>query len=486
MSSSLAVAYRPRRFADVAGQAHIRAALTSSIRTGNIPHQLLLAGGSGLGKTTMARLFAAALFCPQRTGDGDACGSCESCLQVTGPGSTHPDVIELDAASYGGKDDIRDIAAKAALLPMRASHKLYIIDEAHGLSGAGAQAFLRLLEEPPAHVIFALATTDAHKLPSALRGRCLQLEVLPLTNDDLLANLARVAVGRGWVLPTSCAQACIDATDPALGVRGTVMSLEKIAPLLSDAHAPDESLVGAILGVATHTSLASISDAVIAGNPGAALIALDAATSSGSARGVHDQLVRWARARLLAAARAGQGTATAFDAFELLVTCGTHPGALEVAVVQAAGVPVPRAGVTTTAPPGPAASPGAAHTAVAGRPVASPVAARTAPTQAPHVAAARPTQAQPGPAPRAGARPGERRELLALPDPRLVALLNALSKVAPAAAAVVRRGQVFAQGGSLSISLGPDLHPRAQRAGLGPALEALRAASVVDACWENQ
>jgi len=480
------VAYRPRRFADVAGQAHIRAALTSSIRTGNIPHQLLLAGGSGLGKTTMARLFAAALFCPQRTDDGDACGSCESCLQVTGPGSTHPDVIELDAASYGGKDDIRDIAAKAALLPMRASHKLYIIDEAHGLSGPGAQAFLRLLEEPPAHVIFALATTDAHKLPSALRGRCLQLEVLPLTNADLLANLARVAAGRGWVLPASCAQACIDATDPALGVRGTVMSLEKIAPLLSDAHAPDESLVGAILGVATHANLALVTDAVIAGNPAGALIALDAAMSSGSARGVRDQLVRWARARLLAAARTGHGTATAFDAFELLVTCGTHPGALEVAVVQAAGVPALRGGGGMTTAPAAAAPPAAVRPATAQAPhVAAPRPTQTQPATPP-TAAPRPAQTQPAPSPQAGSHPGGHRELLTLPDPRLVALLNALGKVAPAAAAVVRRGEVFAQGGSLSISLGPDLHPRAQRAGLGPALKSLRAASVVDAAWENQ
>ena len=527
MSTSLAVAYRPRRFADVAGQGHIRAALTNAIRTGNIPHQLLLSGGSGLGKTTLARLFAAALFCPHRGADGDACGACESCLQVTGPGSLHPDVIELDAASYGGKDDIRDIAAKAALSPMRASHKLYIIDEAHGLTGAGAQAFLRLLEEPPAHVIFALATTDAHKLPAALRGRCLQLEVAPLTNTDLLDNLGRVAAGRGWNLPTAVAQACIDATDPALGVRGTVMSLEKIAALMGADGAPDETLVGAILGVATHTRLVSVTAAITAGDTPGALVALDGALLSGSVRGVHGQLVRWARTHLMVAARTRTDVRAAFSTFELLVSAGGHPGGLEVAVARAATLNAPQTAgpssrvllddeqvhqvlrlVEDLRAAGKTVGlldevhrrlvdatwlkrddltesleqmrAGAAEAVTKAAPTLGTPAAVRATVTPPTPASVNPAQARSRPPTQAPAG-----ELLILPDLRLVALLNALSKHAPGAAAVVRRGTVFANGPVLTIALSPDLATRAHRAGLSDALESLRAAGGVDARWER-
>lgn len=243
----LAVRYRPRSFADLVGQRHVVAVLRQAVRSGNPPRQVLFSGGSGLGKTTVARIFAAALNC-ERPIDGDACGECDSCLDVTFPGRSHPDVIELDAASNGGKDEVNSIASRAALAPMRSRFKVYIIDEAHGLSRPGAEAFLKLLEEPPPHVIFLLATTDPQKMLATNRGRCLQLELAEPTESELVGNVLRIARAEEWQLPEWVATEVVRSTDHRLGVRGTVMSLAKLEPLLSSGSAPTAEEVAALLG----------------------------------------------------------------------------------------------------------------------------------------------------------------------------------------------------------------------------------------------
>ena len=228
--------HRPRTFADLVGQQHVTSVLSHAIEAGTLPQQLLFVGGSGLGKTTVARITAAALLCqdPVRASGVDACGQCRSCsdiFAIEGPG--HPDVVELDAASNGGKDEIRSLAERSSLASSRGGMKVYIIDEAHALSGAGGSALLKLLEEPPAHVVFMLASTDPQKILKPNRGRCTEFALLRPSEQVMADNLVRVACSEGWTLLPEVAQLVVTTTDPDLGVRGTLMSLEKLAPSLS-------------------------------------------------------------------------------------------------------------------------------------------------------------------------------------------------------------------------------------------------------------
>ena len=246
--TGLATKHRPRRLADLVGQRHVTTVLQKALLAKRVPHQLLFSGGSGLGKTTVARVVAAALLCldPQ---EGDACGICESCLDIFEPNRTHPDVVEFDAASNGQKEQIRELASRAMTSPVRGEYRVYIIDEAHGLSQGGGQAFLKLLEEPPAHVVFMLATTDPDKMLKTNRGRCVEFELSRPNEDDLATHLMHVAESEQWSLPLQSATAIVNATDPALGVRGLLMTLEKLSEALSwgDALSIDE--VTALLGL---------------------------------------------------------------------------------------------------------------------------------------------------------------------------------------------------------------------------------------------
>jgi DNA polymerase III subunit gamma/tau len=230
---------------------------------------------------------------------GDACGICESCLDITVPGRVHPDVIEFDAASNGGKDEIRAIAERAIIMPLRGQKKIYIIDEAHGLSGPGGQAFLKLLEEPPAHVIFMLATTDPEKMLATNRGRCTEYELLTPTNDEMATNLLRVAGAEGWPLSEVAALAIVESSDPALGVRATLMSLEKLSAALDDGEALSPDDVTTILHSTSRPSIGSLIAAIESGEATAAFEALGLAKETSTDFAIFDALILWARIKLL-------------------------------------------------------------------------------------------------------------------------------------------------------------------------------------------
>ena len=293
MSVSLATKFRPASLSQVVGQKHATSVLLASLKRNSLPQQILFSGGSGLGKTTLARCVAAALLCLDPK-DGDACRVCESCLDISDPSRTHPDVIEFDAASNGQKDQIRELAARAQVAPVRSQHRVYIIDEAHGLSRDGGQAFLKLLEEPPPHVIFMLATTDPEKMLRTNRSRCVEFSLSRPTDRELAEHLVRVAEGVSLTLSIDVAMFLVKNTDDALGVRGLLMSLEKISSMLSWGIAPDISEVASILGLPPSGKIKDLLSAIDSADRAQALSVLDSIRS-----GVSEAMIRHALSQAL-------------------------------------------------------------------------------------------------------------------------------------------------------------------------------------------
>lgn len=329
---NLAARYRPRRFAELVGQRHVAAVLAGAVRSGRFPQQLLLTGGSGLGKTTVARIASAAQLCESASEtSGDACGECDTCRSILA--QTHPDVIELDAASHGGKDEILELTGRAHTLPLLAKYKVYIIDEVHALSGAGMQAFLKLLEEPPAHVLFMLATTNPEKLSSraggagTIRGRCLELELIPPGQEELAQNLLRIARAEGWRLTLPQAEQIAASANSELGVRGTVNMLARLSGHLSGGEELSDDTIAALLGTVPAGLLTHLTEAIRAGDLSDAFETLDQLRRSASEGSVRDALARWARKELGEALAGERAVAPSIPLgrLEAVLTCPPGP-----------------------------------------------------------------------------------------------------------------------------------------------------------------
>ena len=298
MTISLASKSRPARLSEVVGQRHATSVLLKALQKGALPQQILFSGGSGLGKTTLARCVAAALLCESPV-DGDSCGACQSCLDISTPSRIHPDVVEFDAASNGQKEQIKDLATRAQTAPQRGTHRVYIIDEAHGLSREGGQAFLKLLEEPPPHVIFMLATTDPEKMLRTNRSRCVEFELTRPTDKELAEHLVRVATQEGLALSLASAEMLVETNDPNLGVRGLLMTLEKISPALSWGVAPSDDEVATMLGVPPTAKMDALLKAVDEQDKASVLNILDKLRSASSDDALKRSLTSALRRRLL-------------------------------------------------------------------------------------------------------------------------------------------------------------------------------------------
>src|SRR5947209_9866748 len=188
--------YRSQTFADLVGQDAASRALQGAIISGRVAHAYLFSGSRGTGKTSAARLLAKALNCTGRSRDSaEPCNKCQSCVEMTAGSAL--DLIEIDAASNRGIDEIRDLREKVNLAPALGPKKVYIIDEAHMLTEPAFNALLKTLEEPPGHVVFVLCTTDAQKIPLTVIGRCQQFVFRRFNDEQVVARLRDIAEQEG-------------------------------------------------------------------------------------------------------------------------------------------------------------------------------------------------------------------------------------------------------------------------------------------------
>ena len=255
--------WRPQRFADVVGQQPIVTALQNQIAAGRIGHAYLFTGTRGTGKTTCAKIFAKAVNCLDHTSP-DPCCECEICKGIDS--GSIMDIIEMDAASNNGVDDIRDLRDEVAYLPSVCRYKVYIIDEVHMLSTQAFNALLKTMEEPPEHVIFILATTEVQKVPITILSRCQRYDFARITAQDIAGRLTYVAGQEKIELEPGAAQLIGRLADGAM--RDALSILDTCAGV--DNHV-DEALVRRMAGVTDRGYLFEISDAIAAKDSVAAL-----------------------------------------------------------------------------------------------------------------------------------------------------------------------------------------------------------------------
>ena len=270
----LARKWRPRSFGELVGQAHVVAALTNALARGQLHHAWLLTGTRGVGKTTLARILAKSLNC--ETGvTATPCGVCGACTAIDA--GRFVDLLELDAASNTGVDNMRDILDSARYAPTVGRYKVYLIDEVHMLSKGAFNSMLKTLEEPPEHVKFVLATTDPQKIPVTVLSRCLQLNLKPLPSAAIEIRLAHIA-GAESIAHDESALARI--------ARGAQGSLRDALSLLDQAIAHGggevrDSDVRAMLGVVDRDHIYRIVDALLARDGTALLAEADAIAAAG-------------------------------------------------------------------------------------------------------------------------------------------------------------------------------------------------------------
>ncbi len=261
----LARKYRPQTFADLVGQEHVTRTLTNAIKLGRIAHGYLFTGTRGVGKTTVARIFAKALNC-ETAGrpTPEPCGECRSCREIAA--SNSPDVFEIDAASNTGVDDMRELRENVKYMPSRGRYKVYIIDEVHMLSKNAFNALLKTLEEPPPHVVFLFATTEPHKIPDTVLSRTQQFEFKMIPLGEIAAYLKKLMDAEQ--LAVSADVLMLVARKAAGSVRDALSYMDQV---LSFGHERPLAEIAEALGAVDRQALLDISAAVLAADPVAVL-----------------------------------------------------------------------------------------------------------------------------------------------------------------------------------------------------------------------
>ncbi len=284
--------YRSKTFDDIIGQEPIVTTLTNQIKLGRIGHAYLFTGSRGVGKTSCARIFARAVNCENPI-NGSPCGKCAACKALDAADCV--DIIEMDAASNNGVDDAREIREKVKYMPVSCRYKVYIIDEAHMLTGGAFNALLKTIEEPPEHVIFILATTEPQKLPQTILSRCLRFDFKLVPMDVLSAHIARVYDAEGIKYTKDAAEEIA-----RLG-EGSVRDALSVADMLaSAADVITPEVVRNLTGAGDGEAIAELYDSAAVRDIGGCLKAVDALAASGkSMAAVCRQLNVYARNTLV-------------------------------------------------------------------------------------------------------------------------------------------------------------------------------------------
>lgn len=255
--------YRPRVFSDVYGQDHVTSTLENEIKNGRIAHAYLFTGSRGTGKTTCAKILAKAVNC-ENSVNGEPCNECEVCKGLDN--GTIYDVVEIDAASNNGVDNIRDLREEANYTPSRGKYRVYIIDEVHMLSTGAFNALLKTLEEPPAHVIFILATTEVHKLPATILSRCQRFDFKRIQPETMAIRLKQVADLEGLTVDDDAAVLIARIADGAL--RDGLSILDQCA---GRSKVIDSKLVSEVAGLAGREAMYQLSNCIANKNSNTAM-----------------------------------------------------------------------------------------------------------------------------------------------------------------------------------------------------------------------
>lgn len=266
--------WRPQVFEDVVEQEHVVKTLRNSVTTGRISHAYLFCGTRGTGKTTMAHIFSRAINCLHPV-NGDPCNECEICKGILS--GSILDVVEIDAASNNSVDNVREIRDEVIYSPSQAKYKVYIIDEVHMLSSGAFNALLKTLEEPPAHVVFILATTEPHKLPATILSRCQRFDFRRITSDSIIGRLQKIAGAGGVTLQEDAARLIARMSEGAL--RDAITILDQCISMGNSEVSYNDVI--SVAGMAMDTFMADMVDAANNADVGRILELVDELVMSG-------------------------------------------------------------------------------------------------------------------------------------------------------------------------------------------------------------
>ena len=301
----LARKYRPQRFADVAGQDHVTRTLLNALGQNRIAHGYIFSGHRGIGKTTIARILAMALNCRTEVGSAqrpspEPCGVCEACTEIRQGNAV--DVIEIDAATNRGIDEIRELRDAARYSPARDRYKVYILDEAHQITEAAFNALLKTLEEPPAHVIFMMATTEPENIPQTIRSRCQHFSFHAVKFDDILAQLKMIAAEEQVTAEEDALALLAEAGDGSMRDALSIMD-QAIASAPVEAGRPvlSAAQIRELMGSVPNAVFERLMEAVAAGQSAVLMEQLNVLLNSGhSPHALARQMVRYLRNALMA------------------------------------------------------------------------------------------------------------------------------------------------------------------------------------------
>lgn len=301
----LARKYRPQRFADVIGQEHVTQTLLNALAQDRIAHGYIFSGHRGIGKTTIARILAMALQC--RTAQGTAerptpepCGVCDACTEIRAGNAM--DVIEIDAATNRGIDEIRELREGARYSPARDKYKIYILDEAHQITDAAFNALLKTLEEPPAHVVFMMATTQPEDIPQTIRSRCQHFSFHAVRFQEIVGQLRCIAEQEAIGVDPAALSLLAEAGDGSMRDALSIMDQAiASAPLLDGKHALDAEQIRSLMGTVSNQIFEHMMEAVEAHNAASMLEqAAQLLDAGNSPQQIARQMVRFLRNCLMA------------------------------------------------------------------------------------------------------------------------------------------------------------------------------------------